>query len=70
LVGASAVLSVEDRLHAQQHSANLSQVQAARVRGAALSYIDHGTVDPVIFVHGSLGDHETFRPQFEPFARH
>ncbi len=39
------------------------------VNGAELHYIERGSGDPVIFVHGSLGDYRTWMPQFEPFAQ-
>jgi len=38
------------------------------VNGAELHYVEQGTGDPVVFVHGSLGDFRSWRFQVEPFA--
>ncbi len=43
--------------------------KTASVNGAELHYIEQGSGDPVIFVHGSLGDYRTWMPQFEPLAQ-
>jgi pimeloyl-ACP methyl ester carboxylesterase len=40
------------------------------INGAELHYIEQGTGDPVVFVHGGLGDYRTWLPQMAPFARH
>jgi non-heme chloroperoxidase len=68
LVAAFASLGLEARLDAQQVSSRPPQVQLVRVLGADVSYFDLGHGDPVILVHGSLGDLETFKPQFQAFA--
>jgi non-heme chloroperoxidase len=68
LVAASAILSAEAQLEAQQGSSAHFRVKLVRVQGADLSYLDLGHGGPVIFVHGSLGDLETFKPQFDAFA--
>jgi non-heme chloroperoxidase len=36
--------------------------------GAELHYIERGEGDPVVFVHGGLGDLRTWKPQMGPFA--
>ena len=38
------------------------------VNGAALNYVEQGSGDPVIFVHGSQGDYRTWLPIMEVFA--
>jgi non-heme chloroperoxidase len=67
-VPAFAMLGAEARLDAQQEDSSGFAPKLVRVRGADMSYFDLGSGDPVIFVHGSLGDLETFKPQFEAFA--
>jgi len=37
---------------------------------AAFHYLDKGAGDPVVFVHGSLGDYRTWEHQVGPFAKH
>ena len=45
------------------------QPKQVQVNGVDLAYIERGTGDPVVFVHGSLGDYRTWMLQLEPFAR-
>ena len=44
--------------------------QHIRINGAELHYIEEGRGEPVIFVHGGLGDFRTWGPQMAPFAAH
>lgn len=43
-------------------------VRAARLRGTELRFTERGSGIPVVFVHGSLGSLETWRPQIDAFA--
>lgn len=45
------------------------KVETAMIRGAELAYMQAGKGDAVVFVHGSLSDLNTFRPQFDAFAK-
>src|SRR5437762_12182088 len=38
------------------------------VNGTELHYIEQGEGDPLVFVHGGLGDFRTWRPQLGPFS--
>jgi len=38
------------------------------VNGAMLNYFEFGEGEPVVFVHGSIGDYRTWSYQFEPFS--
>ena len=40
----------------------------AAVNGAELHYFEFGEGEPVVFVHGSIGDYRTWGYQFEPFS--
>ncbi len=44
--------------------------QRIEVDGAELHYIEQGQGEPVVFVHGGLGDFRTWGPQMAPFAAH
>jgi pimeloyl-ACP methyl ester carboxylesterase len=45
------------------------ELKSVSVNGANLTYVERGTGDPVIFVHGSLGDYRAWRGQLEPFGQ-
>lgn len=40
------------------------------INGAELHYIEQGRGEPLVFVHGGLGDFRTWGPQMAPFAAH
>lgn len=44
--------------------------KTVRVNGTELTYIEMGSGDPLIFIHGSVGDYRSFAPQFDEFAKH
>ena len=47
-------------------------VKRVLVRGAEISYAEHGAGDPILFVHGSLSDFRTWNNQvgfFSQFGR-
>jgi non-heme chloroperoxidase len=44
-------------------------LQAAKVNGVELHYIDQGTGVPVVFVHGGLADYREFAPIAEALAQ-
>ena len=41
----------------------------AAVNGAELHYFEFGEGEPVVFVHGSIGDYRTWGYQFEAFSQ-
>ena len=64
----SAQLVVEASHVAPTAQVEAPKVETVLVRGAELAYMQAGQGDPVVFVHGSLSDLNTFRPQFDAFA--
>jgi pimeloyl-ACP methyl ester carboxylesterase len=40
------------------------------VNGVSLHYLESGKGDPVVFVHGGLGDYREWSAQIEPFSKH
>lgn len=46
-----------------------AQPKEIRVNDVTLNYIEQGQGDPVVFVHGTLGDYRTWDGQIEPFSR-
>lgn len=45
------------------------QARAITVNDAELAWIEQGTGDPVILIHGSLGDYRSWNRQMDPFAQ-
>ena len=43
-------------------------LRVARVRGTDLHFVERGAGTPVVFVHGSLGTLDSWRPQIDAFA--
>ncbi len=46
-----------------------TQLRTVTVNGAVLTLIESGAGEPVLFVHGSLGDYRAWGFQIEPFAK-
>lgn len=44
-------------------------VKSVLINGESIHYIDAGKGDPVIFVHGTLGDYRTWRELIIPFSK-
>lgn len=44
------------------------QPKTLQINGAELCYVEQGAGEPVLFVHGGLGDFRTWLPQVEAFA--
>lgn len=45
------------------------EVKSVFVNGDSIHYIEIGSGDPVVFVHGTLGDYRGFQGQLDTFAR-
>ena len=45
------------------------EVKAVFINGDSIHYIDIGKGDPVVFVHGALGDYRTWGAQIDEFAK-
>lgn len=58
-------LARTDSLPERQYDLPTKQVQ---VNGTELHYFEFGAGDPVVFVHGSIGDYRTWGYQFEAFS--
>jgi pimeloyl-ACP methyl ester carboxylesterase len=44
--------------------------QKIHVNGVELHYIACGTGEPLVFVHGGVGDYRSWEPQLGPFSQH
>jgi non-heme chloroperoxidase len=51
-----------------QLSAEKAHLKKVEVNGAELHYVEQGEGDPLVFVHGGLGDYRTWRAQVGPFS--
>lgn len=45
-------------------------METIQINNYNFHYIEEGSGDPVIFVHGSINDYRTWQNQIEPFAEH
>lgn len=45
------------------------ELKSIFINGDSIHYIDIGKGDPVVFVHGALGDYRTWRSQVDSFAK-
>ena len=45
------------------------EVKSVFINGDSIHYIDIGKGDPVVFVHGGLGDYRTWGAQMDEFAK-
>ena len=45
-----------------------SKIQALEINSTTLHYLECGKGEPLVFVHGALGDLHTFQPQVQAFA--
>ena len=48
----------------------IPEVKSIFINGDSTHYIDVGKGDPVVFVHGALGDYRTWEAQMDTFALH
>src|SRR5260370_24808141 len=46
------------------------QPQKIRVRGVELSYIEQGKGEPLILLHGGIGDYRSWEPQIKAFSHY
>src|SRR5262245_33798707 len=53
-----------------QPTACESEARPIQVNGTTLHYLECGKGEPLVFVHGALGDLHTFRLQMQAFAPH
>jgi hypothetical protein len=45
-----------------------SKIHAVEINNTTLHYLECGEGEPLVFVHGALGDLHTFQPQLQTFA--
>ena len=53
----------------QNNDHETPEVKSVFINGDSIHYIDVGKGDPVVFVHGALGDYRTFHKQMDEFAK-
>ncbi len=71
LVGAGLALSYHAAgFAASSESATSAAVNHVFANGADFAYIEAGAGEPVVLVHGALGDYRDWTPQLAPLAAH
>ena len=53
----------------QNETQEVPEVKAILVNGDSINYMDIGKGEPVVFVHGALGDYRTWEAQMDTFAK-
>ena len=53
----------------QNETQEVPEVKAILVNGDSINYMDIGKGEPVVFVHGTLGDYRTWEAQMDTFAK-
>ena len=53
----------------QNQTNTTPELKAVFINGDSLHYIEMGKGDPVVFVHGTLGDYRTWEAQMDTFAK-
>lgn len=49
-------------------SATAAPIKQINVNGTTVAYVEEGQGDPVVLVHGSLGDYRTWNGEMDAFA--
>lgn len=52
-----------------QSEVSAVEVKSIFINGDSIHYIDMGKGDPVVFIHGAVGDYRTWRAQMDEFAK-
>ena len=71
LLFAIALVSCKTQLPAtlsQQAPVTFDQPTSVDVRGEALHYIEYGAGDPLIFIHGTIGDYRAWISRMQPYG--
>ena len=53
----------------QAESPQVPEVKSVFINGDSIHYIDVGKGEPVVFIHGAMGDYRTFSKQMDDFAK-
>src|SRR4026208_2565868 len=53
----------------QNEAPGVPELKAVFINGDSIHYIDIGKGDPVVFVHGAVGDYRTWEAQMDTFAK-
>lgn len=48
----------------------VNQLKSVDVRGEELHYIQQGSGEPLIFIHGTIGDYRVWNSRMEPYSKH
>lgn len=65
----SACINSNTVTSTQNERQPIPEVKSVFINGDSIHYIDIGQGDPVVLVHGSLGDYRTWEAQMDTFAR-
>ncbi len=62
-------MATQKREHFSLKNHLKTELKTVLINGANLHYLDIGKGEPVVFVHGAVGDYRTWEAQINPFAQ-
>ena len=69
LFGLSSCNNSDTGKTTQNENQAVPEVKSVFINGDSIHYIDIGKGDPVVFVHGTLGDYRTWGAQMDTFSK-
>lgn len=68
-IGFYACKTQQHNVRSSVENATASQVKSIMIQGERLHYIEKGEGDPLIFIHGGLGDYESWADRMELYSK-
>ncbi len=69
VVGLAACKTQKSTIQDQTETVSVDRLKSFDVRGEQIHYIEKGQGDPLIFVHGTIGDYRAWVSRMEPYSK-
>ena len=69
VVGLFACKTQKPAVEPQVDSVSKNELQSIRVNGEKLHYMEQGTGEPLIFIHGTIGDYRAWTSRMQPYSK-
>lgn len=70
VVGVFSCKTQKPALETQTNSVVTNELQSVYIDGEKLHYIEQGSGEPLIFIHGAIGDYRAWISRMEPYSNH